>query len=476
MDQRQLPIYDALIAFSNKKPLSFHVPGHKNGKVFLREARHLYEALLTIDVTELSGLDDLHNPTGIIKDAQHLAAQLYRSKQCFFLVGGSTVGNLAMVMATCRQGDTVLVQRNSHKSIMNALKLTKVTPIFIEPQFDDVAQVATCLDERIVIEAIKKYPHAKALILTRPNYYGYTNEIKLITKVAHENEIAVLVDEAHGAHFGHQSPLLPISAVSEGADIVVQSAHKTLPAMTMGSYLQYNSNGLVDLQKLKYYLQLFQSSSPSYPLMASLDIARCYLAMLSNRDLELTVEKINNFKALLNTIPQLKVIESNHYVIDPLKVTIQSNCQLSGFELQALFEEHGIYTELADRYNVLLVMPLVIHEDLVALAEKMKRIVKNYPATAKLKKANRFTQENFTFLDLSYEEIEHLEEEVVCLHQSVDRIISEAIIPYPPGIPLLLSGERMTANHLEQIYILKETGAYFQGTDLFQKGVKVFKY
>lgn len=291
MDQNKLPLFEALLAHHQKNSSSFHVPGHKNGVLMPEAAKLWYRSLLPLDVTELSGLDDLHHPSGVIKEAEQLTADLYRSERCFFLVGGSTAGNLAMILATCEEGDTVLVQRNSHKSILNGLRLAKVQPIFLQPKFDREAQIATCLDEDDVIENIKKFSDAKAIIITNPNYYGFTVSLKNIVTEAHKYDIAVLVDEAHGAHFGHQSSLLPKSALEDGADVVVQSAHKTLPAMTMSSYLHFNSK-LVDIEKLAYYLQVLQSSSPSYPLMASLDLARYFLATLTEEQLLNTLKSI----------------------------------------------------------------------------------------------------------------------------------------------------------------------------------------
>jgi arginine/lysine/ornithine decarboxylase len=474
MDQNKLPLYEALLEYRNKNTHSFHVPGHKNGSVLPIQAQHIYESVLSIDVTELTGLDDLHHASGVIKEAEDLAANLYGSKSCFFLVGGSTVGNLAMIMATCKEGDTVLVQRNSHKSIINGLKLAKVNPIFIEPNYDDHAQLATCLDESLVIDTLKKYKNVKALIMTRPNYYGYTNSIKRIVEVAHKLNIVVLVDEAHGAHFGHHSSMLPNSAIDYHADIVVQSAHKTLPAMTMSSYLHYNSK-LVDINKLKYYLQLFQSSSPSYPLMASLDLARFYLAKLPEVDLAMTLKLIGDFKKVLNEIPQLKVVESAEYKIDPLKVTIQSRCHLTGFELQKLLETEGIYTELADQCNVLFVLPLTINTDLISVAKNIKDKLKGKKVTVNpMKVINKF-ESKVSSLDLTYAEMEQLDIEVVPLEKTLGKVTSEEIIPYPPGIPLLIRGEKIKKAHLERLIALKKSGAYFQGTDVFTYGLKVFK-
>lgn len=472
--QSKIPLFEALLAHSKKSRHSFHVPGHKNGTLLPEAAKECYRSLLSLDVTELSGLDDLHHPSGVIKEAEDLAAKLYRSDRCFFLVGGSTVGNLAMIKATCKEGDTVLVQRNSHKSILNGLRLAKVHPIFIQPQFDIEAQIATCLEEENVIKTIKKFSNAKAIIITNPNYYGYTISLQKIVAEAHKYNIAVLVDEAHGAHFGHRSNFFPKSAVEYGADIVVQSAHKTLPAMTMGSYLHFNSK-LVNIEKLAFYLQVLQSSSPSYPLMASLDLARYFLANVTEAQLTETVKSIKAFKNGLNNIPQLKVIENDSYEIDRLKVTVQSNCPLNGFQLQKLLEEEGIYTELADPYNILFVMPLITTSDVLIVAKKIKQKLKEFPVYHQMNKMETNLETRVTSLQLSYKKMDEIEKEMVPLEKSIGKVISEEIIPYPPGVPILLSGEKIEEGHLKILADLKKAGAHFQGTDVFESGVKVFK-
>lgn len=475
MDQSRIPLLEALLKHKKHDPISFHVPGHKNGSVFEDKGKAYYEKILSIDLTELSGLDDLHNPSGVIREAERLAAKLYGSTYCHFLVGGSTIGNLAMIMATCKPGDSVLVQRNSHKSIINALKLAKVNPIFLHPDFDHEAQIATCLNENQVIENIEIHSQAKALILTNPNYYGFTVPLQEIISTAHKYQMAVLIDEAHGAHFSHHSKLFPASAVSQGADIVVQSAHKTLPAMTMCSFLHYKSE-LVSIERLRHYLQLFQSSSPSYPLMSSLDLARHYFAHLTTERVTLTLEKIKEFKEYLQAIPQLKVIESKDYVVDPLKVTVQAKCGITGFELQSLLEEEAIFTELSDTHNVLFVLPLEINIDLVKVAETIKEKLSSYRY---LEERNKLEQDTITGkavseLKLSYEEMDFAPRELVHIEQSVGRIIAEEIIPYPPGVPFLLSGEEITLNDVEKLKELQNSGVYFQGTDFFKRGISVF--
>jgi len=239
MKQDETPLYSALSKHKNQNPISFHVPGHKNGALFPEIASKDFDHILKLDVTELTGLDDLHDAEGVIAQAEELTADLYGVLHSSFLINGSTVGNIAMILGTCSKGDRVLVQRNSHKSIINGLQLAEVQPIFISPEYDDLIKVPTGVSFHSVKKGIEEYPDTKAIIVTYPNYYGHAIELRSILELAHERNIPVLVDEAHGAHFILEG--FPESAVTLGADIVIHSAHKTLPAMTMGSFLHFNS-------------------------------------------------------------------------------------------------------------------------------------------------------------------------------------------------------------------------------------------
>src|SRR5699024_7214586 len=219
------------------------------------------QSLLPLDMTELPGLDDLHAPREIIQEAEELAAAFFKAEHTFFLVGGSTVGNLAMLLATCSPGDDVIVQRNCHKSIMNGLELTGAHPIFIAPEYDSEEGRYLAPSINTLREAVKKYPSAKAVVLTYPDYFGKTFPIKEMIDLAHAYHIPVLVDEAHGVHFSVPEQTIPPSSLALGADVVVQSAHKMAPAMTMASFLHIRST-LVQTDQVGHYLQMLQSSSP----------------------------------------------------------------------------------------------------------------------------------------------------------------------------------------------------------------------
>lgn len=474
MNQQQTPLFDALDSHARRKPQSMHVPGHKYGQVFSNKGYSYFHKVLEIDATELTGLDDLHHPEGAILESEALLADLYGVEKSYFLVNGSTVGNLAMILAACSPKDTVLVQRNSHKSILNGLKLAGVQPVFAHPTYDDEVQVASFISFNTVKEAFKMYPNIKAVILTSPNYYGMVNQTELsqIISFAHENGAIVLIDEAHGAHFMLEG--FPTSAISLGADIVVHSAHKTLPAMTMGSFLHVNSE-LINHEEVETYLQLLQSSSPSYPIMASLDLARHYLASQKKNGSNTKIKHFKGVTQRLEEIPQIKVVTSANPDVetDLLKLTVQSQCELNGFQLQSAFETEGLFTEMADPNNVLLVLPLSEAFDAEGVFLKIRNAVKKYTPIKKTIIDVHHETETISTLALCYNEIKGYNKKVVSFQDALGNISGEMIIPYPPGIPVLMEGERVTQRHIEILNTYIEAGSHFQGGDMKEKYIKI---
>ena len=454
MNQNCIPLYEALIEFKKRRPLSFHVPGHKNGLNFPQEVVEEFKDILSIDVTELSGLDDLHSPFECIDEAQQLLADVYGVNKSYFLINGSTVGNLAMILSCCGEHDIVLLQRNCHKSIINGLKLAGANPIFLDPWIDEAYNVPVGIHDEIIKEAIQKYPNAKALILTHPNYYGMGMDLEVSIAYAHAHKIPVLVDEAHGAHFC-LGGAFPKSALAYGADIVVHSAHKTLPAMTMGSYLHINSR-LVKEEKVSTYLGMLQSSSPSYPIMASLDIARFTIARIKEKGHD-----------ELSTIPQIAILQ--YPLQDELKVTVQTRCQLSGYELQSVFEKVGIYTEMADPYNVLFILPLQVNKTYMKAIEMIRVALQYYEVKDKTESIRYTYKGEISPLPYTYKQLEGYETKVVSVEEAVGMVAAEMVIPYPPGIPLIMYGERITSEHKEQVMYLEKAGARFQGSTKYMK-------
>ncbi|WP_336637177.1 aminotransferase class I/II-fold pyridoxal phosphate-dependent enzyme [Lysinibacillus fusiformis] len=473
--QKKKPIIEGLERFRQQQNISFHVPGHKHGE--LSHLPQAFKDVMRYDVTELSGLDDLHYPEEMILEAEHLLADTYGAMKSFFLVGGSTVGNLAMIYATCQKGDTIIVQRNAHKSIFHAIELVGAKPILVSPIWDERTLTATHVSFQDVKEAVENFSEAKAVVLTYPTYYGVTSsEIQQQIAYCHEKGIPVLVDEAHGAHF-HACSLFQPSALSLGADVVVQSAHKTLPAMTMASFMHVSSD-LIEADKIHHYLRMLQSSSPSYVLLASLDDARYYVQTYMESDGAYIIEKRNQWVEALRSIGSLEVIE----VDDPLKLLLRVK-GYSGFQLQKALEAEHVYGELADRNQVLFILPLLKQGHTYPFAEirvRIKEAVTMLLETAKTE-SSQASQAAYKFVEITepiytFNEIASLNKEWLPYMRTMGRISASMIIPYPPGIPLLVPGERITVAKLSQLEELLAAGATFQGNHrLTEKMIQVIK-
>ncbi|HEX5564043.1 MAG TPA: aminotransferase class I/II-fold pyridoxal phosphate-dependent enzyme [Sporosarcina sp.] len=459
MNVQTKPLVHALSQFKEKRPISFHVPGHKNG--LLSGLPEEMQSVLQYDLTELEGLDDLHEPSGVIREAEQRLSALYQSDRSFFLVNGSTVGNLAMMYAACTPGDTVIVQRNAHKSIFHAIELTGAKPVFVSPAWDSHSNTPGTVRFAQVKEAIKAYPHAKAVVLTYPTYYGVTgSELTDIIQFSHAKGIPVLVDEAHGAHFV-TGDAFPPSALELGADVVVHSAHKTLPAMTMASFLHIRST-IISPERIAHYLGMFQSSSPSYLLMASLDDARAYAESYTKEDQAEFLEKRRTFIDDLFVIPALKIIETD----DPLKLLLRVQ-GYTGFELIARLEAEGVFAELADPFQVLFVLPLLKKGKEYPFSESVQKIA---AAVAGLPEKEEMAGNESIVMDEGLSTLTYLPQELLgrdtawkSIEESVGHVAAASIIPYPPGIPLLIGGETVTVRHIASLLQYLQMNAKFQG-------------
>lgn len=473
--QKKKPIVEGLERFRQQQNISFHVPGHKHGE--LSHLPQAFKDVMRYDVTELAGLDDLHYPEEMILEAENLLAETYGATKSFFLVGGSTVGNLAMIYATCKRGDTIIVQRNAHKSIFHAIELVGAKAVYVSPLWDDRTLTAIHVSYHDLKQAVDEYPDAKAVVLTYPTYYGMTSkEISQQIAYCHEKNIPVLVDEAHGAHFNACSLFQP-SALTFGADVVVQSAHKTLPAMTMASFMHVNSQ-IVNVDSIHHYLRMLQSSSPSYILLASLDDARYYIQTYMESDGAYIIEKKNQWVDALRSIGSLEVIE----VDDPIKLLLRVK-GYSGYQLQEALEAKHVYAELADAHQVLLVLPLLKQGYSFPFAEIRVRIKEAVTALLNTEKreiqAVSHTVYNFAAITepaYSFDEIANMKKEWLPYMRTMGRTAASMIIPYPPGIPLLIPGEKITVAKLSQLEELLATGATFQGNHrLEEKMIEVIK-
>jgi arginine/lysine/ornithine decarboxylase len=472
VDQSKTPLLDAIRTHREKEPISFHVPGHKNGLLIDEENA---SAFYRNDLTELSGLDDLHDPKEAVLEAEGLLSDYYGSERSFLLVNGSTVGNMAAILAACSRGDIVLVQRNCHKSVLNGIKLAKAEPVLVETEWDADGRMPLGVSLEAVRETLKAYPHAKACVLTYPTYYGHTYDIESIMEELHRHDVTCIIDEAHGPHFKLGSPF-PRSALDMGGDIVIHSAHKMLPAMTMGSYLHIGSDR-VNQQKVQEYLSMLQSSSPSYPIMASLDYARSYIGTLTEDECKRNIEGVLHFvQALKQAHAGLGVIRTH----DPLKLLLRFKGK-SGYELQALLESKGIFTELADPYYVLMILPLVkdrfsfpFEEAVARVAEALEHepVQEEWPG----KRYEKLTDKFYSVLSIDYEQMDGKEETWVCMDEAEGQIASQMVTPYPPGIPLLIPGEMISKKIILRLQEYVNNKANIQGYHRLGEGyVRVYR-
>ncbi|WP_147805131.1 aminotransferase class I/II-fold pyridoxal phosphate-dependent enzyme [Alkalicoccus halolimnae] len=460
MDQKLTPLLKALK--DKLHTSSYHVPGHKNGNVFLEEARPFFDSILRLDSTEIEGLDDLHDPGGVIKEAEDLLADLYGTVSSSFLVGGSTSGNLAMLLSTVKRGQKVLVQRNSHQSVFHGLELAGAVPVFLHPDTDSGSGIALGIHEETLQTGLEAHTDAAAVLLTNPTYEGYGQDLRKHTEICRRYEAAFLVDEAHGAHFFRgNKEWFPESALQAGADLVVQSAHKTLPAMTMGAWI-HRGTDYISEKRLRRALMMVQSSSPSYPLMASLDAARAYMA--SKQDWEETSRQIQSRKQQLSTFVSLLPDYIGPYELDPLKINLFAGRERGEKpeQWQKMMQSSRAYAEMISPVHLLAVLSLDQAEN-DRLLQQLIRVFSRETFLPGSPHSLAPGERQPSRLMLSFGEMEERMEKETQWEESEGEIAAETIVPYPPGVPLLIRGERVTKKHLEKRARLLHRGVRIKG-------------
>lgn len=458
--QRRAPLYEALVRHKKRNPGNFHVPGHKQGRVFDEEGLKLFGSVLSIDLTELSPLDDLHDPAGVIAEAQALAAEAFGADETFFLVGGSTAGNLAAILSCCNPGDVLLVQRSSHQSVFHACMLAGVRPVYLGTRVDEKSGLDQGIDPEILAEALERFPEAKAVVVTSPSYHGVVQPIDRFADLCHARGTPLIVDEAHGAHFGFH-PSLPPPAIRSGADLAVQSTHKMLPAMTMASMLHLRGKR-IRRERLTRWLRILQSSSPSYPLMASLDLARKLAATEGRKRLE---DVLSGLAAIRERIGGLRRLSEAVGPLpqDPLKLSLQSETGTSGFRMAEWLESRDCFPEMADHRRVLFTFSLArpgrAEERLLSLLSELDEHLAEMPKSPPLPlppfQRWRVGEGLTRWMDASGIPVP--------LEEAVGRLSADMVLPYPPGIPLILPGERWTEEQALFLRQVVEAGGRVRG-------------
>jgi lysine decarboxylase len=456
--QQDLPIVRMVQQHITGRPVSLHVPGHKNGTVFPASLTE-WEKILPYDLTEIAGLDDLHEPEEGIAEAEHLAAEVFGAAKTWFLINGSTAGNLAMVMAAFSPGDQVLVQRDAHKSVMNAVKLAGARAVFARPEIDETTQLSIGISREILADAWARYPSLKGVIITSPSYEGWSSDISSLAEFVHGHNGVLLVDEAHGAHFA-ASPQLPKEALAQGADVVVQSAHKMLPALTMSAYL-HASGSRVSRERLSYYLRMLQSSSPSYLLLASLDAARHYVHTIQHKGW--CAEQLSVQKQELEAVIGSRLIQPpEHVAADPLKWLVPVPEGYTGWEVQEALEQEDIYSELAGSSYVLWALPLTNGRIDIPL-KAVRRVWEGLEPRDGNTDPSLSMFELFPRLSEGTWEEDPGGEEWILLESAEGRTAAAPLVPYPPGIPLWLEGEYVDVERIRYARDLLQNGGRLQG-------------
>ncbi len=466
-------ILNMLNEYKNKNYYPWHMPGHK------RKLENIFDNPYLIDVTEVEGTDDLHDPEYGIYKAMEKAAQIYGSKESYYLVNGSTSGVLVAIWTAANMGDKVIIARNCHKSVYNGIRIRGLAPIYIYPEYLEEYNMYGGIDIDELKRCINENSDAKAIIITSPTYEGIVSNIGVIAKLAHDNNMLLIVDEAHGAHFEY-SNRFPVTAVREGADIVIESLHKTLVAPTQSAILHSN---LADYfsDRLKEGLKIFQSSSPSYILMAGMNYAIEKAIEDSEKNYENHIDILEKFRAQVGDLKNIKIIDkctvgnwSYDYDISKIVLSVKSPYDRIGYTgadlLKALQEEYSQVFEMATVTYAIGMTSIMDSEEsfdtlykaLVDIDNKLENIfMENQTSQYK-----SFNENIKAIVSKNPAQIIENETTYVPLEEGINKIGGNYIYLYPPGVPIIVPGEIITE---DIINCIKE----YLTNKLDIKGIKV---
>ena len=474
------PFGDALQKYVADRVLSFHTPGHKAGRGFPAKLKGLLASdFLAYDLTYVPELGDLYESEGPVYQAQTYLAQLYGADRSFFLVNGTTGGIHAMLAACLSPGDKVILPRNVHRSVIGALVISGAMPVFIEPEYDAARQIALQVTAKTVETAIHNHPEAKAVLLINPTYHGVAANVESIAPLVHAAGMLLLVDEAHGAHL-HFSGQLPVSAFDAGADVVVQSAHKTLGVLSQGSWLHCRQ-GRIDVPRLAKWLELLQTSSPNYILLASMEAATEQLRTSGRNLAAQTVALACETRQRLTAIPGLCILGQvdlpDEFSLDFTKIFVSvRGLGLTGRAAEQWLRENSrIQPELSDDNSLLFLMtPADTRHEADKLVEALRRLAETQDDSIH---AVSIAQSPSVPITLRRAQIMpprravYGRQERIGLEQAAGRVSAETVYLYPPGIPFLVPGENISPEIAGWLLQAREAGTAIMGledTDLRQ--------
>lgn len=432
-------LLDELIKFTKKDKVRAHMPGHNGGKGLSRKFRH---HAFSVDVTEFDETDNLQNPSGIILKSEKRAAGIFGAERTFFMVNGSTSGLEAAILTLAGKGDKIIVDRTCHKAVISAIILAGAEPVFIEPRFDKRHGIYAELSAAAVMDALRANPGAAAVVITSPSYYGVCSDVKGIAEKVHSAGLPLIVDEAHGAHFAF-SDRLPETALSCGADIVVQSAHKTLPSPGQTALLHVGAGGRIDIDRLRRNINLIQTSSPSYMLLSGIDDAVRRMNRPLRKQLSAVIERVIEIKSRISVIDKVSCLvkselESDY---DLTKLVIDfSKLGITGYgAAELLKKDYGIYTEMADEKNVLFYITASTNKRDLSLIE---RAVNNISAGSfkpqEILKPRPLPRIRLT---ADMREAYFGQSETVSIDAAAGRTAAEILVCCPPCCPIVVPGQ-----------------------------------
>jgi len=472
LEQSRAPLFDALRRYVSEGVIPFHVPGHKQGRVGDGAFNDFVgNPVLSIDLTCLEELDHLSSPRSVILEAEQLAAEAFHADHAFFLCNGSSIAIQAMILASCSPGDKILVPRNAHKSVIAGIILSGAEPIYIQPVINDYLGIAMGITTEGVAEAITNHPDAVALFVINPTYYGVTSDLQKITDLAHHHGLMVLVDEAHGGHFYFHEEM-PLTAMAAGADMAAVSTHKLTGSLTQTALLLLREHEKLGRARLRTVINLLQTTSPSYLLMASQDTARREMALHGHTLVTKALEVARWLRQELKEENGLYIFGDDIkgspgcFNYDPTKLALCCRALgISGYEVDKILrQECRVQVELSDFYNALAIV--TIGDDMQTahqLRDAMRYLVQNYntrtlhnvegsmPPIPQLIVSPRFAYYSETV--------------AVPLEEAEGEISAELAMAYPPGIPVICPGERISWDIIRYIQTMREANLNVQGTE-----------
>lgn len=468
MTQKRAPIYEALERFRRMRIVPFDVPGHKHGRGNPELVELLGSKCVGIDVNSMKPLDNLCHPVSVIKEAEELAAEAFGAAHAFLMVGGTTSSVQSMVLSCCKKGDKIILPRNVHRSVINALVLCGAHPIYVNPDVDQRLGISLGMKVEQVKKAIHENPDAVAVFVNNPTYYGICSDLRTIVEEAHKYGMQVLVDEAHGTHF-YFGESMPVSAMAAGADMASVSMHKSGGSLTQSSFLLIGQK--VNPGHVRQIINLTQTTSGSYLLLSSLDISRRNLALRGREAFARVVELAEYARNEINQIggyyafSKEMINGSSVYDFDATKLSVHTlDIGLAGIEVyDILRDEYDIQIEFGDLGNMLAYL---------SIGDRKQEVERLVSALADIKR--RYRKDKTGMLSQEYisptvvmtpQESFYAEKESLPIKETRGRVCSEFVMCYPPGIPILAPGEEITDKIIDYILYAKEKGCSMTGPE-----------